>query len=145
MNTSNKSKIEDNCIIYSLDEIDTIAQKIIEEAKHKTILFRGEMGVGKTTLIKSIGKFLGANKKMTSPTFSVVNEYEISDGILYHFDFYRIKNLEEALDFGVEEYLGSGHWNLIEWPDKIFDELGNKFVEIEIVSLESGLRKICLY
>lgn len=137
--------MKENCITYSLKEIETVAQKIIEEAKHKTILFRGEMGVGKTTLIKSIGKLLGVNKKITSPTFSVVNEYEISDGFLYHFDFYRVKNLEEALDFGVDEYLDSGHWNLIEWPDDIFDEQGDKFVVIEIVSLENGLRKICLY
>lgn len=133
------------CFEYSLEEIDFIAQKVLELTNSKTILFRGEMGVGKTTLIKAIAKQLGFNKNLTSPTFSIVNEYEISDGFLYHFDLYRIKKTEELYDFGVEEYIHSGEWNLIEWPERLVDELPDNYAEIQIVSLNNNLRKICIY
>jgi tRNA threonylcarbamoyladenosine biosynthesis protein TsaE len=136
--------MSDNEIIYGLDEIDMLAIQVIKRAKHKTILFKGEMGSGKTTLIKAIGKKLGVSQKIASPTYSIVNEYEISDGFVYHFDLYRLKNVEEALDFGIEEYLFSEHWKLIEWPDLIQETLDNNYTVIQIVSLENGLRKICI-
>ncbi|MBN97168.1 MAG: tRNA (adenosine(37)-N6)-threonylcarbamoyltransferase complex ATPase subunit type 1 TsaE [Flavobacteriaceae bacterium] len=106
-------------IQYSLDKIEEAAQKLIASCNTKILLFQGPMGSGKTTLIAAILKVLGCDSKASSPSFSIVNEYPLEDDIVYHFDFYRIKNQREALDIGVEEYFFSGHWNLIEWPEKI--------------------------
>jgi tRNA threonylcarbamoyladenosine biosynthesis protein TsaE len=102
-------------------DLEQVAQAIIGQLKTVRIwLFRGEMGSGKTTLIKEVCKALGISSGMSSPTFSIVNEYESGDGkLVYHFDFYRIKNEAEAIDIGVEEYFYSGHPCFIEWPDKI--------------------------
>lgn len=83
----------------------------------KIILFYGEMGSGKTTLIKEICRELGVKDNMSSPTFSLVNEYQGSKSKIYHFDLYRVKNFEECLDMGMEEYLYSGNYCFIEWPD----------------------------
>ena len=106
-------------IIYSLNDVDKVAKQLIQHAKTKTLLIYGGMGVGKTTLIKQIVKSLGSNDEVTSPTFSIVNEYHSENEIIYHFDFYRINDIEEAFNFGVEEYLYSNNWCIIEWPDKI--------------------------
>ncbi len=108
---------------YSLKELDTIASHIIEKATSKTLIFNGEMGVGKTTLIKVLVKQLGCKDVVNSPTFSIVNEYEInnSDTLVYHFDLYRLNDIEEAYNFGIEDYLYSNHWVIIEWPDVIND------------------------
>ena len=92
-------------------------QKIPNE---KIIAFYGEMGAGKTTLIKEICKQIGVSDNVSSPTFAIVNEYRITSGeAVYHFDFYRIRNLQEAIDIGIEEYFNSGSYCLIEWPEKI--------------------------
>ncbi|MFT6688957.1 MAG: tRNA threonylcarbamoyladenosine biosynthesis protein TsaE, partial [Saprospiraceae bacterium] len=101
---------------FTKDQIPEIAMKVLSEIKTKIVLFYGEMGTGKTTLIKEIAKQLGVNEVMSSPTFSIVNEYKLNEGKLFHFDFYRIENKEEAYDIGIEEYFYSGFWNLIEWP-----------------------------
>lgn len=85
---------------------------------HRIILFYGEMGAGKTTLIKEMCKILGAQDKGSSPTFSIVNEYQTPYAPVYHFDLYRLKNQEELFDIGFEEYLDSGNYCLIEWPEK---------------------------
>ena len=106
-------------VFFELNEIDKIAKVLLKNFNSKTILFYGEMGVGKTTLISALIKGLGCKEKVTSPTFSIVNEHTIQDDIVYHFDFYRIGNISEVLDIGIEDYLYSGHWNFIEWPDKI--------------------------
>ncbi len=106
-------------IQYSLDKIEETAKKLIASCNTKILLFQGPMGSGKTTLIAAILKVLGCDLKASSPSFSILNEYPLEDDIVYHFDFYRIKNQLEALDIGVEEYFFSGHWNLIEWPEKI--------------------------
>ena len=106
-------------IQYSLDKIEEAASKLIASCNTKILLFQGPMGSGKTTLIAAILKVLGCDSKASSPSFSIVNEYPLEDDIVYHFDFYRIKNQREALDIGVEEYFFSGHWNLIEWPERI--------------------------
>ena len=106
-------------IQYSLDKIEETAKKLIASCNTKILLFQGPMGSGKTTLIAAILKVLGCDSKASSPSFSILNEYPLEDDIVYHFDFYRIKNQREALDIGVEEYFFSGHWNLIEWPEKI--------------------------
>ncbi|UKM63975.1 tRNA (adenosine(37)-N6)-threonylcarbamoyltransferase complex ATPase subunit type 1 TsaE [Flavobacteriaceae bacterium GSB9] len=106
-------------ICYSLIEIEHVAEKIIKDSKSKTLLFYGEMGAGKTTLIKNIVKALGSNDEASSPTFSIVNEYKTKNDKIYHFDLYRVNDLEEAYNFGIEDYLESDYWKLIEWPEKI--------------------------
>lgn len=102
----------------SLDVLDEVAKDIVASlGERKIILFYGEMGSGKTTLIKEICHQLGVTDSMSSPTYGLVNEYNYSKGKIYHFDLYRVKNLEECLDIGMEEYLYSGNYCFIEWPD----------------------------
>jgi len=105
--------------IDSLEELNSVTQQIIAELRHKIVLFEGQMGTGKTTLIKEIISAMGSEDEASSPTFSIVNEYETKTGKVFHFDFYRIKSEEEAMDFGVEEYLYSGDYCFIEWPERI--------------------------
>ena len=104
---------------FDINAIDDVAKLLLNSVKTKTILFYGDMGVGKTTLIKALVKALGGTTEATSPTFSIVNEYDVPNDTIYHFDFYRIEDEIEVLDIGIEDYLYSGHWNFIEWPDKI--------------------------
>jgi len=128
---------------YALEELPIIAKEIIKSAKHKVLLFYGEMGVGKTTLIKEIVKQLGSMDTVSSPTFSLVNEYHTTNGEkIYHFDFYRINNENEALDIGVEEYFYSDCWCLAEWPDKVENLLPLNSVTITIASNSNQLRTI---
>jgi tRNA threonylcarbamoyladenosine biosynthesis protein TsaE len=128
---------------YLLDEIDQIAAAVITNSEHRILLFYGEMGVGKTTLIKHIVKELGVNDTVSSPTFSLINEYRTSTGEpVYHFDFYRIEKEEEAMDIGIEEYFDSGHWCFIEWPDKVENLLPLKLVNINITLDQNLLRTI---
>jgi len=118
---------------YSLQQLPEIATKVIEFAKHNVLLFYGEMGVGKTTLIKEIVKQLGVSDNVSSPTFSLVNEYHTIEGEkVYHFDFYRIDNEEEAMDMGIEEYFYSNSLCLVEWPNKVENLLPLKSVIITI-------------
>ena len=127
---------------FSLDEIDDVAKKLLKNVRSKTILFYGEMGVGKTTLISALVKALGGSVKATSPTFSIVNEYKVKDDIVYHFDFYRMNDVEEVFDIGIEEYLYSENWNFIEWPEKI-DVFLPKGVDIlKLNRLKNGSRRL---
>ena len=130
---------------YSLDNLSEIASEIIASAENKTFLFFGEMGVGKTTLIKEICKTLGVKDSISSPTFSLVNEYETSKKEkVFHFDFYRITDEEEALDMGIEEYFDNNDWCLIEWPKNIENLLPLDAVEIHLSILNDGKRNIQL-
>ena len=129
-------------IKYSLVDIDKVARKLLEESKTKIILFKGEMGSGKTTLISAMVKILGGDSKASSPTFSIVNEYKVKSNIVYHFDFYRIKNHIEALDIGIEDYFYSGNWNFIEWPDKIKHLLPDKITTIKLIILSDQEREL---
>lgn len=118
---------------YTLAQLPEIAAKLIETSKSRVLLFYGKMGVGKTTLIKEIAKQLGVEERVSSPTFSLVNEYLATNGeTIYHFDFYRIKDADEALDFGIEEYFSSQAWCLIEWPEKVKNLLPLKAIEITL-------------
>ena len=129
---------------YQLDEIDAIAKQVIKHLASKTILFYGEMGSGKTTFINALLKALHSKDEATSPTFSIVNEYNLPDEKVYHFDFYRINSIEEALDFGVEDYLMSDHWLFIEWPNKINSLLPKDSCNIEISTINPHKRTLKL-
>jgi len=130
---------------YSTQNLNQIAKEIIATSKSKTILFYGEMGVGKTTLIKEICKELGIEDVVSSPTFSLVNEYLTTNAkIVYHFDFYRIEDENEAYDIGVEDYFYSDAWCFIEWPQNIINLLPLDATEVYIHKLENGNRNIQL-
>jgi tRNA threonylcarbamoyladenosine biosynthesis protein TsaE len=130
---------------FLLPDIQTIASQIITEASpQKIFLFYGEMGAGKTTLIKSLCEVLGVEGSVTSPTFAIVNEYAGKAGPVFHFDFYRLKNQTEALDMGYEEYFYSGDYCFIEWPEKIPDLLPPNYTEVRIVAGNDGSRSITL-
>lgn len=123
--------------INSLEELDKVAEAVIDSLDGRTVVaFDAPMGAGKTTLISRIAALLGAEDSVTSPTFAIVNQYEGSDRTIYHFDMYRIDRIEEALDFGSEEYLSSGELCLVEWPEKIEPLLpeDTMVVKIEILS-----------
>ena len=102
------------------------------------------MGIGKTTLINSIVKELGCKQEASSPTFSIVNEYEIKDGLVYHFDFYRLNDESEAYDIGFEDYLYSGNYCFIEWPDKVENLLPENVNEVFLEKDKDSKRNIKL-
>lgn len=129
---------------YGLEDLEVISKKIIENAKSKILCFDGNMGVGKTTLIKAVVKQLGSSDRVSSPTFSLVNEYDAHGTPVYHFDFYRIEHSDEAYQIGLENYLYSGSWCLIEWPDKIAELLPENVTLIEIKEQLSGKRTLVL-
>jgi tRNA threonylcarbamoyladenosine biosynthesis protein TsaE len=128
-------------ISYTLDHIDDIAHLLIQEAgDQKVWIFKGEMGAGKTTLIKSLAKALEVADSVSSPTFGIVNEYQTkAKGLLYHFDFYRLDDPMEALDIGIEEYFYSGNYCWLEWAEKIAPFLPERFFHIELaLASETG-------
>ena len=130
-------------IIFSLDQIQEVAEQIIASNPKKIILFNGEMGVGKTTLIKQLCKSLGVEGATSSPTFSLVNEYYTSNNqIVYHFDFYRLNKETEALDIGVDDYLYSGNWCFIEWSEKIASLIPEEHSTVTIEVLADGKRNL---
>ena len=132
-------------ITFSLDEINDVAKKILEQNLNKVILFYGEMGVGKTTFIKALAKEIGVYEATSSPTFSLVNEYQtINSQVIYHFDFYRLNTEIEALDMGVDEYLYSGNWCFIEWAEKIPNLVPESHSVISISLLSDGRRSLKL-
>lgn len=107
--------------INSQDDLPEVAEAVIGALNRRTVVaLRGEMGAGKTTLIREIAAQLGATDTVTSPTFAIVNQYSGANGRrIFHFDFYRINDIREAYDFGYEEYFYSGDLCLVEWPEKI--------------------------
>lgn len=123
---------------HSLEDLPAIASEIIKAANQTRIFaFYGEMGVGKTSLIQYILKSLGVVDKVSSPTYSIVNEYVDGFGLpVYHFDFYRIEHIEEIYDMGYEEYLYSGNYCFIEWPEQMGDLLPQRDV------MKIGMTKI---
>ena len=130
---------------YSLEDLPSVANELINNAPSKVLLFNGEMGAGKTTLIKEVCKELGIQDITHSPTFSLVNEYLSNTGeTVYHFDFYRIEDEEEAYDMGVEDYLYSNNWCLIEWSENVKNLLPLEAIDIQITVLPNGKRNIQL-
>jgi tRNA threonylcarbamoyladenosine biosynthesis protein TsaE len=126
-----KDLVFQNC---TLSDMNHIARKILETyPEERVFAFYGDLGAGKTTLIKALCDVLGVNDEVTSPSFAIINEYEAGGiDLIYHFDFYRIKKLEEVLDIGYEEYLYSGYYCFLEWADKIEELLPETFVYIAI-------------
>lgn len=132
-------------IVFTIDELESVTQQIIAQQPNKVILFNGEMGVGKTTLIKQLCKELGVLDATSSPTFSLVNEYETTaNQIVYHFDFYRLKNEMEALDMGADDYFYSENWCFIEWAEKIPNLIPEHHSIITIELLPDGKRHLKL-
>lgn len=127
------------------DQLPEVAQQLVElMGESKVCLFYGEMGAGKTTLIKSICAVLGVEDTVSSPTFSIVNEYDATNGTIYHFDFYRLRNEQEAFDMGYEEYFYSDRYCFIEWPERIPNLLPEGACKIEIKILGNEHRQIIL-
>ncbi|MEJ5993863.1 tRNA (adenosine(37)-N6)-threonylcarbamoyltransferase complex ATPase subunit type 1 TsaE [Pedobacter sp. Du54] len=119
--------------IKDISELNSVAEALLTFANgEKFFVFEGEMAAGKTTLIKAFCSVLGVNDVVSSPTFSIVNEYSSANGLVYHFDFYRLKNLQEAFDIGYEEYFYSNTYCLVEWPTKVQELLPEKYVKVEI-------------
>jgi tRNA threonylcarbamoyladenosine biosynthesis protein TsaE len=119
--------------INSTAELNSVAEQLLDFANgEKFFVFEGEMAAGKTTFIKAFCAILGVDDVVSSPTFSIVNEYESQAGVIYHFDFYRLKNLQEAYDIGYEEYFYSNEYCLVEWPTKVEELLPEKYIKVEI-------------
>lgn len=133
-----------NITIKSLESIDQAATEFVKSMGDNTVFaFRGEMGAGKTTFIKAICGKLGVSDTINSPTFAIVNEYRSDSGeLIYHFDFYRINKVEEAFDFGYEDYFYSGSLCFIEWPELIENLLPADTVNVSIKVLEDGSRSV---
>lgn len=129
--------------IKSLDNIAESAKEFVREMGDATVFaFYGEMGVGKTTFIKEICKVLGVEDQITSPTFAIVNEYRSATTaeLIYHFDFYRVENIEEVYDFGYEDYFYSGAICFIEWPERVESLLPKDVVSVWVKELANGDR-----
>ena len=134
-----------NIEIKNIENIGEAAQQFIENiGEHRVFAFYGKMGAGKTTFIKAICEGLGVSDIITSPTFAIVNEYSASDGPIYHFDFYRIKKLEEVYDMGFEDYFYSGALCFIEWPELIEEVLPEDAVKVTITENTDGTRTVCM-
>jgi len=130
-------------ITFSLAEIDHAAQQVLAQNIKNIITFHGNMGAGKTTFIKALARRLGVSEMTSSPTFSLVNEYETEDGrTLYHFDLYRINTEEEAYDMGIDEYFYSGNLCLIEWPEKTPNLIPLDHTSITLKTLPDGRRHL---
>lgn len=131
-------------LTYHLNEINATALKVLNLLESKVILFNGEMGAGKTTFINALLKAMKSDDVATSPTFSIVNEYLLLNDKVFHFDFYRIESIEEAYNFGIEDYLYSNNWLFIEWPDRIEELLPEDTQTITISKLDKEKRSLKL-
>lgn len=127
---------------YTLETLPELAGRIVRETPYKTLLFFADMGVGKTTLIKELARAIGIEDKVSSPTFSIVNEYRGQGEKMFHLDLYRIEDPAEALDMGIEEYLESDAWIMLEWPENIEEMIHPPYVRIDITTNDNGSRTL---
>ena len=128
---------------YSLDEMSEIANLVLDIAdEDNVIVFEGEMGSGKTTLIKAICIELGVEDATSSPTYALINEYQIDDDTIYHMDLFRLKDVDEAIDIGIEDYLHSDALCLVEWPEVVQEVLPINYTRVSIEMIDPSLRKI---
>lgn len=127
--------------VNSLADLSSVAKQLIEFASTaKIFVFEGDMGAGKTTFIKKLCGALGVTDVVSSPTYSIVNEYESPNGQVFHFDFYRIKDIQEAYDLGYEEYFYGGGICLIEWPERVEELLPEDYIKVEISVVDENER-----
>ncbi|MBQ9582869.1 MAG: tRNA (adenosine(37)-N6)-threonylcarbamoyltransferase complex ATPase subunit type 1 TsaE [Bacteroidales bacterium] len=133
-------------IICTLDNMAAAAAEFLDAVgDNRLIAFHGHLGAGKTTFIKALCDLLGVVDNVCSPTFTIVNEYRAADGqSVFHFDFYRIDDLREAQDLGLEEYFFSGCFCFMEWPEKIADLLPEEVLDVEIEPIDQNTRRIRL-
>jgi tRNA threonylcarbamoyladenosine biosynthesis protein TsaE len=129
---------------FTLDQIQDIASKLLAETpSYKVFAFHGEMGAGKTTFIHALCEAMNISDVVTSPTFSIINQYKTKDGqTVYHMDIYRIKDENEAINAGVEDCLYSGNTCLVEWPEKTADIFPDNTLHIYITSIDDNTRKL---
>lgn len=134
-----------NWVVNKESELDLVALQLLEKYTGRRVFtFSGDLGSGKTTFIKYICKTLGVVSQVSSPTFALVNEYEANKSLkIYHFDFYRIKNIQEVYDIGYEEYFYSGNYCFIEWPELICELIPDNAVKIKIAVTE-GIRTLII-
>ncbi len=130
--------------ISHLEKVPAAAKQIIEIiGDQRIVLLHGDLGAGKTTLTQQIVSTLGYTGSTSSPTYSLVNEYESLNGPIYHMDLYRLNDIDEAYDIGLEDYLFSGYYCFIEWPNLLMDMIeGEPYVEIKIEHMEEGMRSV---
>lgn len=135
-------------IEYNLNDISGVAAQVVDLLRSQScriVLMEGGMGAGKTTLTKAICGLMGADEdEVNSPTFAIVNEYDVPGDLIYHFDFYRIKNQTEAIDFGLFDYLDSGRWCFMEWSEKVTDLLPDETITIRIEIVSETNRRITI-
>lgn len=129
--------------VKSLADLPGVANQLLNFAGNQRVfIFEGDMGAGKTTFIKTFCQVLGVKDVVSSPTYSIVNEYESVNGSVYHFDFYRIKDIQEAYDLGYEEYFYGNGICLIEWPERVEELLPDDFIKVEITIIDESQRTI---
>ncbi len=132
-------------IINGIDELDEVAKYISKlESKYNLFYLKGNLGAGKTTLIQKISTILGSPDQVVSPSFALVNIYNSSQGEIYHIDLYRLEDIEEAIDLGIEDYLYSGNYCFVEWPELIENISPEEYFEINIEILDDFKRKIII-
>jgi len=131
-------------IQYNIEQVETVAKQVLEAATSKIILFEGDMGVGKTTLIKTLVGLLGSEDLVSSPTFSLVNEYKGINDNIFHFDLYRVDDEEELYNFGIETYIYSNDYVFVEWPNLLKPLLQDQFTTINIKLSENSTRELTL-
>lgn len=132
--------------ISRIEDLPIAAKQMLEFiGNRRIIILQGELGAGKTTITQQIVSILGHSGSTSSPTYSLVNEYEGTEGPIYHMDLYRLNDLDEAYDIGIEDYLYSGNFCFIEWPDLIMDMIDKEpYIDIKIELVEEGMRKLTL-
>lgn len=138
-----QGKIEE-FIASDIIDLQPIAKYLCNQSHSNVICFKGELGAGKTTLIKSLCHFLNSTDEVSSPTFSLINEYVYPKGSIYHFDLYRLNDIDELMDIGIEDYLSSGQYCLIEWPEIALDSVLNQYILVQINVVEDNARKVLI-